>query len=225
MAYDRQYLNIDFGYAIGGTPEVAHTGVKYSTVTGWTGAVVALGEIQANETACLTAIAAAMNTLMNSSSLAWADYSDFVSVKVSAHGTDGLYLADPLVFEAAIDSGASGNVLPQSTVVLSLRSGFTLGKANYGRMYLPHTRSTLTAGGPFVASGDTGPIATAGATMLNDVTTAITDETTAVLFPCILSKIGSGFGRGVTNVKVGNVIDTQRRRRHQLPETYSTAAL
>ena len=225
MTYDSQYLNIDFGFAIGGTPEVAHTGVKLRPATGWTGAVVALGEIEANETACLTAVAAAMNDLMNSSSLAWADYSDFVSVKVSAHGTNGLYLADPLIFEAAIDSGASSNVLPQSTVVLSLRSGFTLGKANYGRMYLPHTRSTLTAGGPFVASGDTGPIATAGATMLNDVTTAINAETTATLFPTIMSKIGSGIGRIVDNVKVGNVVDTQRRRRQQLSETYSTASL
>lgn len=225
MSYDRQSLKITFMYAIGGTPELANTSVNYSTTTGWTGAVAALAEIQANETACLADIAAAFNTLMNSSSIAWADYSDFVGVKVAAIGTDGLYLTDPLVQEAAIDSGASGNVLPQSSIVLSLRSGFTLGKANYGRMYLPHTRSTLTAGGPFVGSGDTGPIATAGATMLNDVTTAINAETTAVLFPVILSSIGSGFGRGVTEVQVGNVIDTQRRRRRQLVETYSVASL
>jgi len=225
MTYDRQYLDIDFGFAIGGTPEVAHTGVKYSTVTGWTGAVAALAEIEANETACLTAVAAAMTTLMNDGSVAWADYSDFVSVKVAAIGTNGLYLTDPLVFEAAIDSGASSNVLPQSSIVLSLRSGFTLGKANYGRMYLPHTRSTLTAGGPFVASGDTDGIADAGAQFLNDVTTALTAEVTAVIFPVILSSIGSGFGRGVTEVKVGNVIDTQRRRRRQLAETYSTTSL
>jgi len=225
MAYDRQFLKITFGFTLGGTPEVASTAVNYSTAPGWTGAVAALGEIQANQTACLTDVAAAMNTLMNSSSLAWADYSDFTSVKVAAIGTDGNYLTDPLVEEAAIDSGASGNVLPQSSVVLSLRSGFTLGKANYGRMYLPHTRATLTAGGPFVASGDTGPIATAGATMLNDVTTAINAETTATLFPIILSSIGSGFGRGVTEVQVGNVVDTQRRRRRQLVETYSTASL
>lgn len=225
MSYDRQFLRVSFGFAIGGTPEVAETSVNYSTVTGWTGAVAALAEIQANETACLTDVGAAMSGMMTSGSIAWADYSDFISVKVAAIGTNGLYLTDPLVLEGAFGSGSSGNVLPQSTIVLSLRSGFTLGKANYGRMYLPHSRSTLVAGTPRVASGDTDGLADDGAAMINAITTALTAEVTAVIFPCILSSIGSGFGRGVTEVKVGNVVDTQRRRRRQLAETYSTTAL
>ena len=39
----------------------------------------------------------------------------------------------------------------------------------------------------------------------------------------IMSSKGAGTTKGVTTVAVGNVVDTQRRRRNRLTENYGTA--
>lgn len=45
---------------------------------------------------------------------------------------------------------------------------------------------------------------------------------TEELVPCVVSSVGSGSARNITGVRVGNVIDVQRRRKEQIPETYET---
>jgi hypothetical protein len=40
----------------------------------------------------------------------------------------------------------------------------------------------------------------------------------------VMSPLGAGLSHSITDVKVGRVIDTQRRRRRQLDEAYSDIA-
>jgi len=52
---------------------------------------------------------------------------------------------------------------------------------------------------------------------------AISGELTQVeqaYYLAIMSKVGSGTTKAVTAIKVGNVVDTQRRRRSSLVESY-----
>lgn len=221
MAYQGQQIRLDWSWTIGGTAEIANTGISISQPnTAWAGAVAALAEMDTGTV--MSDLYDSMDDLMSTASCGWADYSDLRSVKAAAVSTAGLYLTEPVIFDSGSPvSGSTSNVLPQSTVVLSLRSGFTIGKANYGRLYLPHTRPTLTAGGPFVAGATTDAIAAAGVAFLLDINTIINAAVTDAVVPVIMSSVGSGLTRSIDHVAVGNVIDTQRRRRNKLPETYS----
>lgn len=224
MPYSGQFIKISYLFTVAGTDEIADTAVNYTTAPGWTGAAAALAEIQ---TAALGAdLVGSFNTLMGNSNLFWGNYSHLVGVKVAAKSTAGLDLAAPYVYEAVTDHvGGSTTTIPQSTVVLSLRSGQSFGKGNYGRMYLPHTRLGLVSGTPKSNEATTDLVVEAAVTWLNETTDDINGATTAILFPAIMSQAGSGQGKGVTSLAVGDVVDTQRRRRNRLTEVYSFADL
>jgi hypothetical protein len=111
---------------------------------------------------------------------------------------------------------------PQSSTVLSLRTD-TPGGSGRGRLYWPHLAGTLGADGR-----------TPGATMIlfvQDFKAYLTGirSDLAAAFPTI------GFDLAVRSrtthttphvvrIQAGNVIDTQRRRRDALPESYTTLA-
>lgn len=224
MTYAGQFLNLEWGFTTTSV-EVAYTGLNVTSVApAWAGAVAALGEL---ETADIGQnLISDMGDLMSTAACQWADYSTLSNLKISARSTTGAYLTDPLVYEADPSFvGDSQQILPQSTIVLSLRSGFTLGRANYGRMYLPHTKVGQAAGH---IEGDTAAaaaVAAAGSDFVNSVIDRINDEVTAVLQAAIMSAVGAGTTRGVTTVGVGVITDTQRRRRNKLAENYQFSPL
>ena len=218
MAYAGQALKIDWTYTVTGTPEIADTGFKLTSGNGWTGAAASLAELSTGDASDLLA---AMATLMNDTHWNWAGYSVLSSVKVSALDTAGHYLADPLEYESTAPvSGTAGNIPAQNTVVASLRSGFTLGRANYGRMYIPHTVIPQAGSSPYAASTNQAYITDAVRTFVNSVSTIVNASITAVVAPAIMSSLGSGLTKPVTQVAVGRVGDTQRRRRNKLTENY-----
>lgn len=224
MAYDRQFIRITWGFTVTGTDEIADTTLSYSSAAGWTGAAAALAEIDGGVGIGHDS-ATNLQSLLETSGLNWADYSELRTVKFAAVGTDGSYLADPSLYEDSTPAtGSATQVAPQETCVLSLRSGFTIGKGNYGRMYLPHTRLTLDAGTPKAAGGTRDNIAIAGKAFVNAITALLNTVTTATIFPVIMSQTGIT-SKGVTAVAVGDVIDTQRRRRNRIPEVYSVQNL
>lgn len=226
MAYDRQQLRLEFGFLLNGTPEVAYTGISFSTVVpGFVGAAAALAEYSASADAGQDLLDITGN-FMSTTQLGWSDYSLLKTVKVAALDTAGHYLAEPFLYEDPdFHVGAMAGVPPQCTVVLSLRSGFTLGRANYGRMYLPHTKPAFTAGFPYIPSASTAAISLAGKVFVNALTTRIQEDTTPLLVPTIMSAVGAGTAKSVLSVAVGNVVDTQRRRREQLTEVYDSTTL
>jgi hypothetical protein len=224
MAYSNQFISLRWLFRIIGTDEIAVTGLNYSTAPGWTGAVAALGEMSAGATA--PALVNRMATLMGTAQIQWAEYSRLVGIKCAAVGTDGHYLTDPLIFEDDTPAaGASLQTLPQGAIVVSLLSGFTLGAGNRGRMYLPHCHAGIVAGSAQSDDATVAFIATAAGTFINGCTDDINADTTATLFPAIMSQKGAGTAKGVTSVAVGTVNDTQRRRRNALIESYVTDAL
>jgi len=224
MTYGGQQLKITFMFTVEGTDEIADTSLSYTTAPGWTGAAAALAELDISDAVAIRDFY--NDDLMDLSHISWADYSNLVGVKIAALGTNGLYLVDPLIADTDTpDSGTAVGIPPQNTVVMSLRSGFTVGKGNYGRMYLPHTTLGTQTTSPFAASANTAAMALNGKDFLNHITSQINAATTAVVFPAIMSQAAGTPTRGVTNVAFGNVNDTQRRRRNRLQETYSSEAL
>jgi hypothetical protein len=224
VAYSNQFIKVSYLFTLLGTDEIADTSLNFTSAPGWTGAVTALGEIQsADRTAIYNAYAPLFS---GTTEFRWADYSELTGIKLAAVGTDGTYLTDPVTFEpVSKNTGDDTQVLPQSTIVVSLNTGLNLGGGNRGRMYLPHSRLDVDAGSPLINGAVTNMFAGGAKMFVNAVTAALNANVTATLFPAIMSQVGAGSSKGVTQVRVGDVNDTQRRRRNRLQETYVVRTL
>lgn len=225
MSYDRQFLSLDWGFTVDGSSEIAVTGLNYSEGPGWISPTEALAEIAASGSMGQDLITA-LATLMDTPALGWSTYSKLRTVKVAAINAAGHYLGEPFVFEDTTPAtGDYGPWPPQSTCVLSLRSGFTFGGANYGRMYLPHSQPGLASGSPLMSTGTAGVIVAAGKVFVNTVTARLNAATTDTVDPTIMTNVTGNPSKKVTKVAVGLAVDTQRRRRNKLTETPQTLTL
>ena len=123
--------------------------------------------------------------------------------------------------------GGSGSPQPQLSVVLSLQARPDAGLGAKGRMYLPGVDHTIGSNGMMTA-GDTLAIVNNAATMFNGL-----NDHADVPGRLINASQGRNLGllndmpvnRYVQDLLVGTAFDTQRRRRNQLQETYSTAEI
>jgi hypothetical protein len=222
MAYNSQFLKITWGFTVLGTDEIADTSLNYCSAPGWAGAVAALEEITTADIG-LDLIGDMASFIQN---VGWADYSSLRTVKVAAIGTDGHYLAEPYLAEDTTPAHGDQTQLPaQLTMCLSLRSGFTLGGGNYGRMYVPHTRPGIESGSPYIPTSSMADLSGYGKTFINNVTDDLDGVTTATIFPCIMSNKGAGTSKLVAQVGFGRVVDTQRRRRNRLDDSATLVAL
>lgn len=203
-----QYL---FESTVGG--EKAQTGYHVAPAGSATGFVSAMVQIDAE--ALMTSFA----NIWNSTDIQTADYAKLIGLKVSAIGTDGKYLSEAKTFarQGTTIIGADANVPPQCSVVVSFSSNESLGRANHGRMYLPWTRLTQPATTPYGSPTTLGTFATTCQSWF-----ASTETTLGLISSggniVIASKLG--VLKDVKAIKVGNLTDTQRRRRRQLPESY-----
>lgn len=109
---------------------------------------------------------------------------------------------------------------PQISVVASHRTAQT-GRTGRGRMYLPLTTESLTDTHGQISSSNCADILTAQLDLLDGLKYFAPAPAGAHVLPIVT---GSGYTRyGVINqVRVGNVFDTQRRRRRQIAETYQS---
>lgn len=122
---------------------------------------------------------------------------------------------------AAISGARAGTItngLPnQCAVVASLRSAQG-GARNRGRIYLPCTGQIVGTTGRMGPTNVSGLLATTSA-LLNSINTAL--GVTGRL--SVESTVSTEPGRAITQVRIGDVVDTQRRRRDAFAENYSTA--
>lgn len=113
---------------------------------------------------------------------------------------------------------------PQAAVVLSMKSDQT-GQSGRGRLYWPAMSVELSSAFQIADPTNTSLVAAFGS-YLSDVSDAIRDN--AGLFPwttvsLAVASTTLGTQAPVTRLEVGNIIDTQRRRRNNLVESRATA--
>lgn len=116
---------------------------------------------------------------------------------------------------------------PQSSAVISLRSDVPGGRGR-GRLYLPLMGATISTSTYRLSSPTPAALAADSATYLR----GIQDALKAALSPapslitfklCVVSR-ANGNRVDINRIQVGDVVDTQRRRRDRLQETYSSVA-
>jgi hypothetical protein len=155
-------------------------------------------------------------------------YLDFA--KVALIGRQGLYPPDQNAHEhvfAHIAGGGSGAIPPnQIALAVSLTTGFTRGAAHRGRFYLPATTTPLVGTTGLISDAAADGVAAAAKAFVEAISDVPGLDTPYSPGAVVMSrKSGQARTRQVTGIAVGKVIDTQRRRRRSLPESYHTIAV
>jgi hypothetical protein len=176
------------------------------------------------------AVRDAWETYFETSNHVISQHYTFNQVKAARLGTDGKYDGSDVAVSfpaGSVVGGYGGQVMPpQIALVATLIAGSGKGLAGKGRMYLPGVSATVDATGHI---GGTVPqlIATGLATFFNTINASF-DAPGSVINASKGHKNFLGAGARnvpVNGVRVGNVYDTQRRRRNALAETYSNAVV
>lgn len=226
MPYDQEFLKVTWGFSIVNTPEEAQTGLNFSSPsTPNYDASLALSSIDIATLGPL--LIARMTTLINGAGVHFADYGRLNTVRIAGVLLSGAEIDPAKIYEDTTPAfGGNTGIPPQVSIVCSTRSGLTSGAANFGRMYLPYTEPVIEPGTPFVAAATIATIATAFAVFVNGCNADIqANDGTQTSEATIMTQVTGGVSKKIAQVAVGNVIDTQRRRRNQLAETYSFASI
>lgn len=148
-----------------------------------------------------------------------------VEVRSDAHALQGLAEAP---YTGGWTSTTDANRPAQCAVVLSLRSDRP-GATGRGRLYWPALGTSLVTTTLRLAAADVTAVSQAAVVYM----TNIQDALRGALMPspaalgtirlCVVSR-RSGTRTDINRIQVGDVIDTQRRRRDALPEVYHSVA-
>lgn len=145
-------------------------------------------------------------------------------VKLNKIGLDGHYVdSDTHVrfFANVAGGGVTSNVHPnQVALAVSLTTDVDRGPASKGRIYLPLPALLVETDG-LISIANITPIVASWRTFLEALSDAPgldNGETPEVVV--MSRKAGAPAARTVTGVRIGRVLDTQRRRRNALKENY-----
>ena len=213
VAYAKDHLKVTFG-GTSATTEIWQCGFQlapqFSSTLTWPPSGF---DLTASYLAIKTAFSASM--ISTGVELRW--------IKVALVGTDGKYKHDPQDYWGSTGFGniSTTHSGPQDSVVISLWSGSSLGKGNYGRFYLPWSGVTIDKPTGKIVSTLLPTLAAAWVTGLKGVRDSLSTNMAEQLQLTIMGTHGQA--KVVTHIKVGDVMDTQRRRRNGLRETYFDA--
>lgn len=140
------------------------------------------------------------------------------------------YLGTGLTFAYGESSGTAlpgtGPIThpPQIAAVVSLRTG-VVGPRARGRMYFPATGMTLDGDGAHVTTADVGTLLGGFVAYFNEVNALVLGSDFQGTGRVAVASDAAEAMFVVTRVQVGNVFDTQRRRREDIAEVYSQSLL
>lgn len=159
---------------------------------------------------------------------AWRDQLEnlnWLSSQQTLNNVTGYVYQDGVLVEQAISTGPQivgiGNsLLPnQVSIVVTLLTA-TPSRQTRGRMYLPALKQTVGDQGRNSGAQVLSILNMMGA-FLEQVGTAVPLGLRAALRPVVVSQVGAGRVSEITAIRVGDVPDTQRRRREGLVENYT----
>lgn len=140
--------------------------------------------------------------------------------RVEARSLAGVLEAQAEGVKGTPTPGQGANAHPfQTSSVISLRTAHP-GPSGRGRLYWPATGVAMTTSSLRIDAATVTSGLSAAKTLLSGITTAINATLTGVSLAVWSRKIPDLFP--VTQLQLGNVADTQRRRRDALIESYST---
>jgi hypothetical protein len=188
------------------------------------------GPADAPTQAYADAVRDAWLTFFNDGAIAISNTVAFDEVKVARLDLLGKYTSDDVVVShpavATNGPGAGTPLPPQIALVATLIAGSGKGLAGKGRMFLPGMKFGVDGTG-HIGAADAKRVADGLAVFFNTVG-AIAGAPGVPINASRGHKLSLGVGARnvpINGVRVGNVYDTQRRRRNALTETYQVSGL
>lgn len=143
----------------------------------------------------------------------------WTGTRVEARDRNGVLESQAEAMRGTPTPGLSNTPHPyQTSVVASLRTSFPGGQGR-GRLYFPATGVSLDSTTLRVTSGTLTSIRDSVKTYLSAIQTAVAASAGSCRL-CVWSRTGTAM-HTVNSIRVGNIADTQRRRRDALIELYS----
>jgi hypothetical protein len=220
MPYDFKFLKVTFGFTIPSTDERALVNTNWAKDDGsFDPEAYRSSYIQGFANLMAQPLANFMGG--NPTYLRWANYSYLDYVRFACIGTDGKTLGVSYPYVVAPDPNPHGvdttGIPPQMSVVGSTWNGEPYNRSNKGRLYFPHCQLLQAASSPTASAVTAEIIRDAFRSLVNAWVNVVNAELlTTNMALMIMSKVRDS--DGVTQVAVGRVNDTQRRRRAQLEE-------
>lgn len=221
MAYKHNFIKVTALGKLGQSEEIFSFGFHFSlsnrglTQQEWE----ALGNVM-NDVA--DEVATFYSTPGNTIPDQWA----LTSTKAALIGTDGKYepfaYPEEVIYETPVQGSNSFGTAPQLSAVITLISSKPRDPGKYNRFYVPIAATQNFNYTLFTETQQS--LANTAQVMLNNIAD-IFDAVVPGIRASVVSAAGSGSDLASGTVRVGNIIDTQRRRRNKLQETYVNANL
>ena len=145
-------------------------------------------------------------------------------LKLNEIGPDGKY-AHPVTHQVAYGAGVTGGDPPLwptfVCVVWSWSTAAARGPGSKGRVYPPNTPGSATTGHTTIDSTEQGHQKDSAKALLSAISNP--GGGNFPFAPRVVSKVGAAINV-INGVRVGSVLDVQRRRKDQFVETYVSAA-
>jgi hypothetical protein len=159
--------------------------------------------------------------------ISWAAVLD--GLKIQKWNADGTLDTGATVFSSGVAGQAGGsqrNIVPQLALAISFRGNVARGPGANGRMYVPMFNNIPTVSGN-IEQNDINGIKTNAATMFTSMNQDLVPSGNNLI---LASKGGTNPVKPpinvlVTEIRLGNVVDTIQRRRNGLSESYTTNAI
>lgn len=224
MAYSQPFLKLTFGGFQAGGQDIWTCGINMRIQT-LSGEPVtepqAISAFEAYAESNDATLPDLFETFVNSSNSYIPTTVTLTWVKLAVIGMNGQYLEDSKTWETEVTPGSrTGAYVPQVSLVVTLASDKRADPGKYQRFYLPTV--TPTANGSYRPQG-TGAVAAHSADLISDLADIVTGNLgTYSIQPAAVTSSPKHTGNylPITRVRVGNVYDTQRRRRNKIGEEY-----
>lgn len=225
MTYPNSFIKITFGGKIYGDADIWSNSLSVGNPTGPAN-VGPFKDSQTAKDAVITAIRSWFTRgdtgISTGATLEWVKFAQVGADGFYTVAADGDYAFNETHDITPVAGAMSLNVAPQLSLAITLDTGAKRGLAKTGRIYPPLTGELNAAG------VDNSPQlkAASAATMISAINAAFanTNPEGGVHDQVV---VASGVREGkialVQSVRVGNVVDTQRRRRNNITEVYSPA--
>lgn len=213
------YIRVLLRGAIG-TAEVWSVGPAYNETTNVTGWDQGQGQAAADAVAAV-AVPAPLMSIVGSATTG-------TTVRVERRSDAGILLGAAEANWAGF-TGAKGitRCPPQTSIVLSLRSNVP-GSRGRGRLYWPALGANVVSATGRLEAPSASSLAGAARSYLDLIETALKEQLAGspslIDYHLAVVSPTTGGRTDITRIQVGDVLDTQRRRRDRLPEAYAVVA-
>lgn len=217
MAYPYNFIKVTFGGELQDTEEIWACGFHLAKRT----ENISVEEFETKGPTDITLIANEIKSFYSTTANLTPTTMRLDWVKLALIGTNGRYQTAPVEYTYSPRSGGGSaqGFIPSTAAVITLMADKYKDPGKYNRFYIPICAPSATSQYK-MTNAHIESLATTAAEMVRDINLGTTIGGSELNVTAVSQRVTSYLP--IHSVKVGNVIDVQRRRRNKLVEVYNT---